>query len=342
MYVKYTWLATATEAQVRSDIIAIMTGATSSSGLSASCDTANTVWYATSTTTNWTVHDSAPAAGQGGYAVGTSQVLKSLNADGTSYKYAQVGLTGGILSMVAWENWNNTGSNTASGAMYPGAIVLAHGGFNIGFNQGTQAPNAMPNTFAYSTPASIYIFTTPRYLVVAPSNVTSTYGGISILEFSRDTNSLDSTYPCVASFNVGTNMNNAPSFGITRFKKPGEVGDYGASSPALANPGTNLSSSSHSFANIFNPSYISGVAVNQLAATLGAGEVPYTLTSPIVIGGAQSSTAAIVLGKVQGGILNMPSNVVTSNSLDEMQVGGSTYVIIKSGGSATGFLVPKA
>ena len=312
-----------------------MTGATSTAGLSASCDTANTTWISNTTPTNWTVHDAAPAAGQGGYAVGTSQVLKSLNADGTTYKYAQFGLTAGNMGIVGWENWNNTASTTT--AFYPGSSVAAHAGFNFTSANGTQFSSAYPVVLTYSVPQSIYIFTTPRYIVLAPSPAQAANYGMALLEFSRDTNSTDITYPCVATMNFSTSMYSAvaSAFGITRFKKPIAVGDYGQST------GTNLGVSSHTYGSAYNIQGLGSVgAATQQTTTLGTGEVPYTLALPVIIGGAQTGYYAVVLGKVQGGILQVPNAAPAAVQLDEMTVGGSQYIVIKNTSGL--FLVPKA
>ncbi len=342
MYVKYTWLTTATEAQVRSDIIAIVAGATSTAGLSASCDTANTTWISTTISTNWAVYDVAPATTQGGYATGTSQVLRSLNLDGTSYKYAQIGLASGILSMVGWENWNNTGSNTSAGAMYPGAIVLAHGGFNVTSGASAKQASTYPFTFTYTSATSIYIFTTPRYIVIAPAPLQGV-GGCSLVEYSRDTPSLDSTYPCHAIMKLDTDPTLAAAFGVCRVKNPTAVGDYGQSQPVLATNGTNLSTNALSYIDMFRLAVSSsgGTGTQSSAQTLGVGEVLYALTMPITVQGSSGSTACVILGKVQGNILFMPANIVSSNQIDEITVSGSTYVIIKGLGSSA-VLVPKA
>jgi len=337
MYVKYTWLSTATEAQVRSDIISLMTGNTTISTLSASCDKTNTAITSNTTPTNWTVYDTAPAASQGSAPLGTSQVLQSLNLDGTTYKYAQVILNAGSLSILGWENWNNTAVNTAAGAMYPGAVVLAHGGFNCTSSQGGAIASG-PMTITYTQAGSIYIFSTPRYLITAYSPIVSPYiGGCAVVEFSRTTNSLDITYPCHATLNTSALSNSATQFGLCRIKKPTAAGDYGQSLPGLTTNGTNLANGSFGYSNIFTiNSAGGGNSIQQNSPTLGVGENAYILTLPIIIAGSVGVASGIILGTVQGGLLTMPAAELASNQIDQMSVGGVTYVIIKCGNSLPG------
>lgn len=306
MYAKYTWLATATEAQVRADLVALMAGATNVASLSASCDKDFTSIVANTTATNWQISDAAASA--------TSQVLRSLNADGTTYKYAQFTLSAGAASLTGWETWN----------------AVTHAGTNQTSSVSTVTPGTIGITLSYTNPGSIYIFSTPRYLIISPSAALQASYCVGLFEFSRDSNSLDITYPCHALMHTGTYIL-APangSFSISRIKKNNATGDF-AGTGVTAYIGT-----------MFNTN-ITAMSGAQTSPNYGVGEAPYYTVLPIVLGAALSNGSFVgVLGKVQGGILMMPNSTPTYTKFDEMVIGSTTYVMI--GMAQCTVMIPKA
>lgn len=311
MYAKYTWLSTATEAQVRADLVALATGTTDINSLSASCDKAFTSIVANTTATNWTVHDADASA--------TSQVLRSLNADGTTYKYAQFTINNGTFNMTGWEAWDS----------------VTHVGTNRTTTNGLAMSSSFMATFSYTNTGSIYIFSTPRYLTLSVPKSMSTAGQMSVVEFSRDSPSLNISYPCHALF--GSNLAFISSatqndVGICRIKSNSSVGDL---------TGTDLNGTINTLVNF--PTYGGGNQVYQRAPGRGVGEVPYYTVLPIILGFIQGPWNGGVLGKVQGGLLYMPSYNPSFNRFDEMVIGSSTYVMIDLMSESSGaLLIPKA
>lgn len=100
MYAKYTYLANITQAQLLSDIVAILTGTTNVASLSAGCDQANTTISTAYDPAGWTLHDSAAGT--------NAQVIKAPCVGApTTYKYVEINTnTAGQLFTALWEGWN--------------------------------------------------------------------------------------------------------------------------------------------------------------------------------------------------------------------------------------------
>jgi hypothetical protein len=110
MYAKYAYLANVTQAQVLSDVVAILTGETNKANLSAGCDQANTEISAAYEVAGWTVHDAAAST--------NSQVLKAAcDGDAAQFKYMRISTaTSGNIWSGLYEAWNATthvGTNVA-------------------------------------------------------------------------------------------------------------------------------------------------------------------------------------------------------------------------------------
>jgi hypothetical protein len=134
MFARYTINGTGTVANILSDVVAICTGQTDKTLLSAACDQANT--YIISSVGNeagWTVHD--PAAGT------NKQVIKAPNAD-TSTKYVLLDFSffsGSTYNAYVnlYETWDNgtphSGTNpaftawSAYSASYPALAITTAG-----------------------------------------------------------------------------------------------------------------------------------------------------------------------------------------------------------------------
>lgn len=111
MYCRYVSTTTATQAQVLSDIVSLMTGSvTDKNNLSASCDKSNTE-LVTTTAGGWTVHDAAAGT--------NTQVLKAAVADNPSqFKYLWISTAATTyIEFRLYEGWNattHTGTNPVS------------------------------------------------------------------------------------------------------------------------------------------------------------------------------------------------------------------------------------
>jgi hypothetical protein len=110
MWAKYTYNASVSQANLLADLVAILTGTTDKTTLSADCDQANTEILATYDVAGWTVHDASAGT--------NAQVLKApCEGDAAQFKYVEINTnTAGQVFMGLWESWNETthvGTNLA-------------------------------------------------------------------------------------------------------------------------------------------------------------------------------------------------------------------------------------
>lgn len=121
MFAVYTYGASATQANVKADILAILTGTTSVGSLSASCVTASSSITTTYTTAGWSSYDTS--AFTNGFAI------RALQQDGVTYKYVGIDVTSStVLTLHVYESFNSgthTGTNDISRTS---AITLSAGG----------------------------------------------------------------------------------------------------------------------------------------------------------------------------------------------------------------------
>jgi len=111
MFARYNYSAGATVANIKNDIVAILTGTTDKNTLSASCDKTNTYIYNTYTNAEWILHDAA---------AGTNQVvLKGARFDDpTRYEYAMLDFNTvaskfGVKLYETWNETTHTGTNVS-------------------------------------------------------------------------------------------------------------------------------------------------------------------------------------------------------------------------------------
>lgn len=106
MWARYDYAASSTLANVQADVIAVLTGTTDKTTLSAACVQASTSIIST-VAAGWSVYDASAGTNR--------QVLRALCADGTTYKYVLLDFaTSGQLRMEVYESWNSgthTGTN---------------------------------------------------------------------------------------------------------------------------------------------------------------------------------------------------------------------------------------
>ena len=150
------------------DICKLLTG-TPVASLSASCDKVNSSVLANSLSNNWTVFDAAASA--------SAQVLRSLNADGTSYKFAHLSFSGSTLYLTSHESWNagtHVGTNQA--------CFYTNAGFSI----------PASTVFTAASGGTLYLYATNNIAVIAASDTLGPF----VAEFNRDCPAIDNTYPC--------------------------------------------------------------------------------------------------------------------------------------------------
>lgn len=199
MYAKYVWLSGATQAQMLDDVCKLLTN-TAVASLSASCDKVNSVVIASTLPNNWTVFDAAASA--------SSKVLRSLNKDGTSYKYAQISFSGNNVLLTAWESWNAT--------------------THVGTNQVCRYTNAGYSETVFTafatTGGTMYLYSISEILWIM-SSVTSPY---FVCEFTRSSPVINATYPC----------HTLSGSAYSRLKYPNSAGDFKVGSTPAFTTGT--------------------------------------------------------------------------------------------------------
>ena len=112
MYSVYKYNNGATQANVLADVVAILTGTTDVSTLSASCDKVNSTVLTTWATAGWLMHDATPGTAN-------SAVLKAPISDNPGqFKYLWLSTnTANAFISVLYESWNatsHTGTNPTS------------------------------------------------------------------------------------------------------------------------------------------------------------------------------------------------------------------------------------
>lgn len=100
MYAEYYYVAGATEIDILSDLVALITGTTDVNQLSASADKTKTT-IVSNVAADWQVWDDQSASGY--------VVLRRLITDSTQYyKYVRLRLSGGSIYLELYRDWNNT------------------------------------------------------------------------------------------------------------------------------------------------------------------------------------------------------------------------------------------
>ena len=194
MYAVYNYAAGATTANILADVIKLLTGETNKANLSAACVQANTSITST-VSAGWTVHDAA---------AGTDyQVIKSLCADGTTYKYYGLKVDSATaLRPLTYESWNATthaatNSTAATSTYTPITIAPTGGGY-------------------------LYIYCTNRNIMIR-SYCSGAFQGVQggfFHEYSREM--VPTGYPCW----LLSNGNGNGLYASPRVKNVTTTGDY--------------------------------------------------------------------------------------------------------------------
>jgi hypothetical protein len=309
MYAQYSYLSTATIAQICADLAAIACGETVVANLSAGCDKPGTNIIDNTVTTNWSMFDNAAGAG--------TVVIRSLNADGISYKYARIFADGTNFSIQQSESWNAS----THVAVNPSYVASSH---------------SIP--LATGVAGRVFLMAGPRFILVSQNPASGT-GSCILIEHSRDTPIGDTSYPCCihsrldsGSYSMFTNSSSYPP----RHKNPEAAGDLTGSSVWAMFAQQPLQNSV-------------ALAANLPANLRGVGEAAWFPVSPINILLSKSALGSVnvPVGRLQGGaLLLMHGNSLSFNHLDEIVIGATTYVMFKvyllvGGLTSAAFLLPK-
>jgi len=211
MFAMYAWNSGASQANILSDIIALLTGETDKNTLSAACNKAGSAIYSGYAAAGWTVHDAAAGTNR--------RVISAPCADGVFSKFIIVDTnTTGTLSFGGCESWD---SSTKAGTNYLGGNILPLS-FSLGFNSG----------------AGILLLYATVYGIYACFRTTGAYGNFGIIcaEWQRDSLIMDVAkgYPCWGGCTTAPAFATYGSIGVPRKKNHTAAGDStGAASAAI-------------------------------------------------------------------------------------------------------------
>jgi hypothetical protein len=129
MFARYHYAAGCTQAQLLADIVALLTGTTDKSLLSAGCDKNSTEIHSGYRAAGWTVHDAA---------AGTNRQVLKAPCEGEPGLFKFIGIdtnTAGYLQLLQWESWNatthvgtNQSNDTMGTAQTQQKVALSQGG----------------------------------------------------------------------------------------------------------------------------------------------------------------------------------------------------------------------
>jgi hypothetical protein len=180
MYAKYAYTPAATQANIMSDLVALLTGQTNKASLSAGCDQENTEIIAT-IPSGWTLHDAAAGTNK--------QVLKApFSYNGSLFKYLMLDhYVATEITLYGYETWNE----------------VSHTGTN-------QTQNLTNNTQRKGNGVAgvFFVFASAKFVALVGTDYTSwgdvAYGGITIFsEYTRDTPWSATTLPHAALIQTG-------------------------------------------------------------------------------------------------------------------------------------------
>lgn len=310
MYFKYHFNANITAAQLAADLVAIITGTTNPNSLGAGCNKEFSELVANTKATNWTMFDNnSPNA----------PVVKSLNADGTSYKYVKIDVTITEVNLIGYESWNaatHVGANLAYGGGYASSSFSAITNPTVGVS------------------GSLGILVTDKFITIVRNVANGTnFGGV--YEFDRQSSSLNNTYPCTVSIGSSADFNttgnsNTTYMGICRIKNPAAAGDLIS---------VNIVGNVHQ---IINPDGYGNIEFSQTTGALGIDNALHLTTFPIILGYSAKSGHFTMLGTVLGDILTIPNTTIVFSNLDETVINSKTYMMIRANrDDQTVLLIPK-
>lgn len=206
MYAVYNYKAGAVAAQVIADLVALLTGTTSPSSLSASCNTASTSIVST-VAAGWSLFDAAAGV--------NTECVRALNQDGTTYKYLLLaGTSNTVLTYTQAESWNattHTGTNSGGPSTNTMVVDLVNGGY-------------------------FYLYATTKNAIISGWTVSGGYqNGLGIFEFSRDTLLTPAGYPCHVLARLDS-VNSGGTARVPRFKSGSAAGDVSNANFATVAP----------------------------------------------------------------------------------------------------------
>lgn len=307
MFISYAYVAGSTLANVMADLKQIFTDPNLSvSNLSASCDKPNTQLIINNAQTNWVVHDDVPASNY--------FVLKSLNADGNTYKYIQMLFsTSFYVTMKAFESWNATthaGSNEASCNAQTGNTMPI-----LYFSPGTLAAGGVMNICVKSD-------------VIALNTALQNFN--CFLEIEREIpGQLDSTYPCIITLDHTSTLGGRDAIGSNfiracRYKNPVAAGDTVSTSVNITN--FNMLS----LARVWNGTANTNLGFGQGSGAINTDGVARVITTDLYFVGANNTSNAYgPLGKPKDKIKIIPTSTLSTMSIfDETTIDGVTYLLM--------------
>jgi len=195
MFTTYRYNSGATQANILSDIVAILTGETTVANLSASCDKPNTTITST-IAAGWTLHDGSSGSNK--------KVIKSAYSDnGSAFKYVEIDL----LSTTYFDCYIYEDFNSGT-----------HTGTNISSNSGNY-----PQRIDLSKEGLIYISSSNRYINFM-SLYESTYGDsynspLILNELTRVSPYNTTSYPSMCVFCIGQRLQTGTSVNTVFFSK---------------------------------------------------------------------------------------------------------------------------
>jgi hypothetical protein len=306
MYAKYAYTASATPAQIVSDLVALLTGTTNKATLGAGCDQANTEIIST-IPAGWTIHDASAGTNK--------QVIKApFSYNGALFKYLMLdhSISTTRITFYGYETWDaiaHTGTNqTQNGANY----LLPKGSGVGGF---------------------FYVFASAKFAAITATTGSSwgdeSYGGITIFsEYSRAAPWSSTSMPHAALIQTGACIGASPYEHVFPLKAVDKVDAVLTGTNARAQLGTIgviLGTNGYS-----QPSYFPNGSDFNIGNGLGAEFTPlfplYVMKAPVygIPIGDLSASADFWL---------LPNNLV--GNLTTFQYGGNDYISVKIGGGST-------
>lgn len=207
MFAAYSFYSGSSAANILADVVALLTGTTNKTLLSAACNKAASSIVNSYDSAGWVMHDAA---------AGTNRVvLSSACADGSTTKYLIIeATTDGYLNFGSCESWN---SSTHTGTNY---------------NYGTMLPSSI-NIYFSSSAGVLYISSSNRGVALShktTADIIATY--IIVLEWERTSALmlLAAGYPCWGGLGDLNSFTNNNTFNIPRIKNHAAAGDLVGSS----------------------------------------------------------------------------------------------------------------
>lgn len=306
MYAVYNYKAGSSVTNLINDLVKLATGETNKANLSADCVQANTTIIST-VAAGWTVHDADAGA--------NSQVIKCLQADGTTMKYFRLtGVSNTSYRGTAYESWNatsHTGTNPTgdTNGFMIGDWDTVNGGY-------------------------FYIYVSPRTIFMRPYHTAAWKGPGSFICLEYTKESVFAGYPSYIVSASNYNYTSSPVAGGVywlgpRIKMPNTTGDYATGTNGHMTHAVGVSTGASLSATESPYCRDSSEAIYVVTYKLEVRHTPATYTQ---IGVHRCGEVYDILGM---------SGVLGAN-LDEITISGKTYVLhCVAGGATPTMLIPK-